>query len=62
VRFLEHPPIRRGSGGSQKLFSSLSEDVREMFTINTEAGEKIRVPHLLGATMCSWLVVRVNIV
>jgi hypothetical protein len=42
VRFLEHlpiRPIRRGSGGSQKPFSSLSEGVRRVFTINTETDE-----------------------
>jgi hypothetical protein len=35
-----------------------------MFTINTEAGEEPCVPylHILGTTMCSRLVVRVNIV
>jgi hypothetical protein len=56
--------IRRGSGGPQKPFSWLSEDVRGAFTINTEAGEETSIPHLhiLGATMCSWLVVQINIV
>src|SRR5919112_800980 len=44
VRFLEHSPIRRGSGGPQKPFSSLSEGLRGMFTINTETGEKTCVP------------------
>jgi hypothetical protein len=39
VRVLEHPPIRRGSGGPQKAFSSLSEGVRGVFTIYTEVGE-----------------------
>ena len=37
-------PIRRGSGGSQKPFSSLSEGVGGVFTINTETGEKTCVP------------------
>ncbi len=64
VKFLEYPYyIRRGSGGPQKPFSWLSEDVRDVFTINTEAGELTLVPHLhiLGTTMCSWLVVRADI-
>jgi hypothetical protein len=39
VRFLEHLAITRGSGGPQKPFSRLSEDVGGAFTINTEAGE-----------------------
>jgi hypothetical protein len=46
VRFLEHLPIRRGSGGPQKLTSWLSEGVRGVFTINTEVGEMTRVLHL----------------
>ena len=46
VRFLESPPIRRGSGGPQKPFSWLSEGVRDRFTINTEAGEMTCVLHL----------------
>jgi hypothetical protein len=65
VTLLEHLPIRRGSGGSQKPFSWLSESVRCVFTINTEAGEIACVPHLhiLGATpVSSWSLVRVNIV
>jgi hypothetical protein len=35
-----------------------------VFISHTEAGEKTCIPHLhiLGTTMCSWLVVRVNIV
>jgi hypothetical protein len=43
--------MRRGRGGSQKAFSSLSEGVRGVFTINTEAGEMPCIPHLhiLGA-------------
>src|SRR5215218_9910490 len=40
VRFLEHLPIRRGSGGPQKALSWLSEGVRWMFTPNTAAGER----------------------
>jgi hypothetical protein len=32
-------PIRKGSGGPQKPFSSLSEGVRGVFTIYTEVGE-----------------------
>jgi hypothetical protein len=56
-------PIRRASGGPQKPFSSLSEGIKTMFTINTEVGEKTFIPHLHipGTTMSSWLVVRVNI-
>ena len=38
------PPIRRGSGGPQKPFSSLSEGLRGIFTIITEAGEMTCVP------------------
>jgi hypothetical protein len=34
-----------------------------VFTISTEYSEMACVPlHILGTTMCSWLVVRVNIV
>jgi hypothetical protein len=63
VRFLEYPPIRRGSGGPQKPFSWLSEGLKEIFTINTETGETTCVPlHILRTTVCSWLVMRVNIV
>jgi hypothetical protein len=64
VRFLEHPPIRRGSGDPQKPFSSLSEVLRDRFTIYIEAGEMTCDPHLhiLGTTMYPWLVVRVNII
>jgi hypothetical protein len=64
VTILEYPPPRRGSGGSQKPFSWLSEGIRGVFTIITEAGERLASPHLhiLGTTMCSWLVVPVNIV
>ena len=64
MTLLEYLPIRRGSGGPQKPFSSLSEGVRGVFTINTETGEESCVPnlHILGATpMSSWLVVRANI-
>jgi hypothetical protein len=51
-----------GSGGPQKPFSSLSEGVGGVFTIDTEDGERLVSPlHILGITMCSWLVVRVNI-
>jgi hypothetical protein len=46
VTLLEYLPIRRGNGGSQKPFSSLSEGVRGAFTINTEIGEMARVLHL----------------
>src|SRR5829696_3506190 len=46
---LSTPYIRRVSEGSQKPFPWLSEGVRGMFTINTEAGEKACVPHLHGA-------------
>ena len=49
VRFLEHPPIRRGSGGPQKPFSSLSEGLRGVFTICTEAGERPHVPAFLSS-------------
>jgi len=45
VRSLE-PPIRKGSGGPQKPFSSLSEGARGLFIINTEAGEIACVLHL----------------
>jgi hypothetical protein len=50
-----------GSGGPQKPFSWLSEGIRGVFTIITEAGEKPCIPHLhiLGAP--SWSVVRANI-
>jgi hypothetical protein len=46
VRFLDCLPIRRGSGGPQKPSSSLSEVVKEMFTINTETGETVCALHL----------------
>jgi hypothetical protein len=65
VTLLEYDTrIRSGSRGSQKPFSSLSEVVGAVFTINTEIGEVTCIPHLhiLGTTMSSWLVVRVNIV
>jgi hypothetical protein len=57
VTFLEYPrPIRRGSGGPHKPFSSLSEGLRGIFTINTEAGEMTCVPlHIPGTTMSSWV-------
>jgi len=58
MTLLEYLPIRRGSGGPQKPFSSLSEGVRGVFTINTETGEESCVPnlHILGATpMSSWV-------
>jgi hypothetical protein len=42
-------PIRRGSGGPQKPFSSLSEGVRGEFTIYTEAGERTYVPAFLSS-------------
>ena len=64
VRFLEYPSIRRGSGGPQKPFSSLSEGVRGIFTISTEVGEITLCPylHILGVTtMCSWSLVRADI-
>jgi hypothetical protein len=35
---------QKGSGGPQKPFSWLSEGVRGMFTINTEAGERLVFP------------------
>jgi len=55
VRFLEHLPIRRGSGGPQKPFPWLSEGLRAVLTINTEAGEMTCIPHLriLSASMSS---------
>jgi hypothetical protein len=55
VTLLEYLPIRRGSGGPQKAFSSLSEGVRGVFTINTEAGEMTCIPRLpiLRATTMS---------
>jgi hypothetical protein len=47
VRVLEYlRSIRRGSGGPQKPFSSLSEGLRGMFTIDTEDGEIACVLHL----------------
>jgi hypothetical protein len=46
VTLQEYPGIRRGSVGPQKPFSSLSEEVRGVFTINTEAGEIACVLHL----------------
>jgi hypothetical protein len=61
VTLLEHLPTRRGSVGSQKPFSWLSEGDRRLFTINTEAGEIACVLHLKipgTTTMSSWLVVR----
>jgi hypothetical protein len=59
VTLLEYLPIRRGSGGPQKPFSWLSEGVRAVFTINTEAGEMTCVPlHIPGTPMSLWLVVR----
>ena len=39
VRSLEYLPIRMGSVGPQKPFSWLSEGIRAVLTINTEAGE-----------------------
>ena len=44
-------------GGPQNATSSLSEGVREVFTIDTELGEETRVPHLhiLRAAMSSWV-------
>jgi hypothetical protein len=57
VTLLEYLPIRRGSEGSQKPFSRLSEGVKCIFTICTEDGEITCVPlHILGTTMSSWLV------
>jgi hypothetical protein len=53
VRFLEHLPIRRGSGGPQKRFSSLSEGAEGVFTIHTDAGEETCILHILGAPMSS---------
>jgi hypothetical protein len=44
VRFLG-PIFQKGSGGPQKPFSWLSEGVRCVFTINTEAGEIACVLH-----------------
>src|SRR5919112_1369232 len=40
-------PIRRGTGGPQKPFSSLSEGLRGIFIIITETGERLvsRTPH-----------------
>jgi hypothetical protein len=64
VRFLEYIFYHKGSGGPQKAFSSLSEGLRGIFTINTEAGERTYVPHLLilgATTMSSWSVVRADI-
>ena len=57
MRVLEYLyTMRRGGGGPQKLFSWLSEGLREKFTIITEAGETTCVPlHLSGTTMSSWL-------
>ena len=46
VKFLEYLFTRRGSGGPQKPFSSLSEGLRGIFTIITEAGEMTCVPYL----------------
>src|SRR5215207_5244671 len=46
---LSTPYIRRDSGGPQKPFSSLSEGLRGIFTIITEAGEVTCVLlHILG--------------
>jgi hypothetical protein len=61
VTLLKYPPLLMGSGGSQKPFSSLSEGLRGIFTIITEAGEMTCVPlHIPGTTMSSWLVVQAN--
>jgi hypothetical protein len=46
VTLLEYFPIRRGSGGPQKPFSSLSEGVRDVFTVSTESSEMACVLHL----------------
>ena len=57
VTLLEHLPIRRGSGGPQKPFSSLSEGVGGVFTVSTESSERTYVPHLhilRAITMSSW--------
>jgi hypothetical protein len=57
------PSYQKGSRGSQKPSSWLSEGLREIFTIITEAGEMTCLPlHIPETTMCLWLVVRVNIV
>jgi hypothetical protein len=63
VRFLEYPSTRRGSGGSQKPFSWLSEGVRGVFTISTDLSETACIPHLhiLGAPMSTWTLVRADI-
>jgi hypothetical protein len=48
---------QKGSGGPQKPFSWLSEGVRGVFTINTEAGEQACIPHfhiLCATPMSSW--------
>jgi hypothetical protein len=46
VRFLEHLPIRRGSGGPQKPISWLSEGDGGVFTVSSESSEDTCVPHL----------------
>jgi hypothetical protein len=45
-RFLEYLTIRRGIGGPQKAFSSLSEGVRDVFTVSTESSEIACVVYL----------------
>jgi hypothetical protein len=46
LTLLEYPPIRRGSGGPHKPFSSLSEGVRAVFIVSTESSEIACVLHL----------------
>jgi hypothetical protein len=46
VTLLEYRPLLLGGGGPHKPFSWLSEGVSGMFTMNTETGETVCVPHL----------------
>jgi hypothetical protein len=46
VKFLEYLFTRRGSGGPQKPFSSLSEGVGGVLTVSTESSEIACILHL----------------
>jgi hypothetical protein len=57
VTLLEYLPIRRGSRGPQKPFSSFSEGVGGVFTISTEPSEKTYVPAFTSSVTPHVLVV-----